>query len=68
MATGSTAEAVEAELRDAIRFHIAGLEEDGLPVPPATSIANYVELTWGDGKGALQALKRGGTTSNSDRS
>jgi predicted RNase H-like HicB family nuclease len=43
IATGPTVEAVEYELRDAIRFHIAGLEEDGLPVPPATSIANYVE-------------------------
>ena len=29
--------------RDAIRFHIAGLKEDGLSVPPPTSIADYVE-------------------------
>jgi predicted RNase H-like HicB family nuclease len=43
VATGPTVEAVEDEIRDAIRFHIAGLKEDGLPVPPATSIANYVE-------------------------
>jgi hypothetical protein len=26
-----------------IRLHIAGLREDGLPVPDATSIADYVE-------------------------
>jgi predicted RNase H-like HicB family nuclease len=43
IAMGPTVEAVEDEIRDAIRFHIAGLKEDGLPVPPATSIADYVE-------------------------
>jgi predicted RNase H-like HicB family nuclease len=41
--TGETVAAVEAEIRDAIRFHIDGLKEDGLPVPEATSIADYVE-------------------------
>jgi len=34
---------VEAEIRDAIRFHIDGLKEDGLPVPSPSSIAEYVE-------------------------
>jgi predicted RNase H-like HicB family nuclease len=43
IATGDTLPAVEREIRDAIRFHIAGLKEDGLPVPEATSIADYVE-------------------------
>jgi predicted RNase H-like HicB family nuclease len=43
IATGPTVEAVEHDIRDAIRFHIDGLKEDGLPVPPATSIAEYVE-------------------------
>ena len=43
VATGDTIEAVEREIRDAIRFHIEGLREDGLPVPPPTSIADYVE-------------------------
>ena len=43
VATGDTVEAVESEIRDAIRFHIEGLREDGLPVPEPTSIANYVE-------------------------
>lgn len=42
-ATGATVSAVEAEIRDAIRFHIEGLKEDGLPVPKPTSIADYVE-------------------------
>jgi predicted RNase H-like HicB family nuclease len=43
IATGPTVAAVEVEIRDAIRFHIDGLKEDGLPVPAPTSIANYVE-------------------------
>ncbi|QDM18280.1 type II toxin-antitoxin system HicB family antitoxin [Tardiphaga sp. vice352] len=41
--TGDTIKAVEVEIRDAIRFHIDGLKEDGLPVPAPTSIADYVE-------------------------
>ena len=43
VATGDTVAVVEREIRDAIRFHIDGLREDGLPVPEPTSIADYVE-------------------------
>jgi predicted RNase H-like HicB family nuclease len=43
VATGDTVKSVEREIRDAIRFHIKGLKEDGLPVPAPTSIAEYVE-------------------------
>jgi predicted RNase H-like HicB family nuclease len=43
VATGETVDAAEAEIRDAIRFHIDGLKADGLPVPTPTSIAEYVE-------------------------
>jgi predicted RNase H-like HicB family nuclease len=43
IATGETVAAVEAEIRDAIRFHIECLREDGLPVPAPTSVAEYVE-------------------------
>jgi predicted RNase H-like HicB family nuclease len=43
VATGETVQAAEAEIRDAIRFHIEGLKADGLPVPAPTSIADYVE-------------------------
>lgn len=43
VATGDSVAAVEIEIRDAIRFHIDGLKEDGLPVPKPTSIADYVE-------------------------
>ncbi len=43
VATGATVKDAEREIRDAIRFHIDGLKEDGQPVPAPTSIADYVE-------------------------
>jgi predicted RNase H-like HicB family nuclease len=43
VATADTVKAVEAEIRDAIRFHIDGLKEDGLPVPAPTALAEYIE-------------------------
>jgi predicted RNase H-like HicB family nuclease len=43
VATGATVAEVEQEVRDAIRFHIEGLKEDGLPVPQPTSRAEYVD-------------------------
>ncbi len=43
VATGETVAAVEAEIREAVRFHIEGLRADGLPIPMPTSIADYVE-------------------------
>ena len=43
VATGVTVKDTEREIRDAIRFHIDGLKEDGQPVPKPTSIADYVE-------------------------
>ena len=43
VATGETVEDVEAQIREAIRFHIDGLKADGLAIPQPTSIADYVE-------------------------
>jgi predicted RNase H-like HicB family nuclease len=43
VATGETLESVEGEIREAIRFHLDGLEEDGLPVPAPSSIIEYVD-------------------------
>ena len=43
VATAETVEAIEGEIRAAIRFHIDGLEADGQPVPEPTSIAEYIE-------------------------
>ena len=43
VAIGPTATAVAREIREAIRFHLSGLREDGLPIPEPTSIADYIE-------------------------
>jgi predicted RNase H-like HicB family nuclease len=43
IATGATVEEAEREMREAIRFHIDGLKEDGAPVPEASSVVEYVE-------------------------
>ena len=43
VATGPTIGQVEAEIRKAIRFHIEGLREDGVPIPEPTAICDYVE-------------------------
>ena len=43
IATAPTVAEVEQEIRAAIRFHIDGLEEDGLPVPEPQSVVEYIE-------------------------
>ena len=43
IATGASIKEAEAEIGHAIRFHIDGLRQDGLPVPDAISRAEYVE-------------------------
>ena len=44
VATGHTVEEAEREIRDAIEFHIQGLREDGLAVPPPASVVEYLEI------------------------
>jgi predicted RNase H-like HicB family nuclease len=43
VATGETVATVEQEIRAAIRFHIDGLEADGLPIPAPSSIAEHID-------------------------
>jgi predicted RNase H-like HicB family nuclease len=43
VATAATIPEVQAEIRDAIRFHVDGLRADSLAVPAPTSIAEYVD-------------------------
>ena len=45
VAAGETIEETERLLREAIELHIAGMREDGLPVPPPTSVVDYVEIS-----------------------
>jgi predicted RNase H-like HicB family nuclease len=40
--TGKTIEEIERNIKEAIEFHIEGLKEDGLPIPPQQRSAN----TW----------------------
>ncbi len=43
VATGATVEEVEREIKEAIRFHIDGIREDGLPIPQPSAVCEYVE-------------------------
>jgi len=43
VATGSTVKEAEQEIRKAIKFHIDGLREDGLPVPAPNSVIAGLE-------------------------
>ena len=40
---GETIEETLHEMQEAIRFHIEGLNEDGLPIPEPSTIVEYVE-------------------------
>jgi len=44
VATGDLIEEVEQEIREAIRFHLDGLREDGLPIPEPVALCETVEV------------------------
>ncbi len=44
VATGATVGETESLLREAIELHLDGLREDGLPIPPPTSVVEYVQV------------------------
>ncbi len=44
VATAATREDVEREMAAAIAFHIDGLREEGLDVPPARASSTYVDV------------------------
>jgi predicted RNase H-like HicB family nuclease len=44
VSVGDTMEEAKAEIRDAIEFHLEGMREDGLPIPKASSRAEYVDV------------------------
>jgi predicted RNase H-like HicB family nuclease len=41
----ATVQDTEKVLREAIEFHLAGLRDDGAPIPQASSRVDYVEVT-----------------------
>jgi len=44
VATGGDIGEVEAQIREAIEFHIDGLREDGMAIPTPSSQVEYVEI------------------------
>ena len=44
IAAGESKEEVLALIHEAIEFHIEGLKEDGLPVPPPASYSELIEI------------------------
>lgn len=44
VATGNDIAEVEAQVREAILFHLDGMREDGLPVPPPASQVDYIDI------------------------
>ena len=44
VSTGSTRQEIEANMRDAIAFHLDGLRQEGESVPEPHSYSAYVEL------------------------
>ena len=44
VATGATVKDTEAVLREAIELHLAGLREDGTPIPQPSSRVDYVDV------------------------
>jgi predicted RNase H-like HicB family nuclease len=43
VSTGSTADEALANIREAVKFHLEGLREDGHPIPAPTAVTTYVE-------------------------
>jgi predicted RNase H-like HicB family nuclease len=44
IATGSTRDEVEREMKAAIAFHLDGLKAGGMPIPVPSSSSSYVEV------------------------
>lgn len=42
--TGTSVEETEKLIQEAIKFHLDGLREDGLPLPAPSSQVEYVEV------------------------
>ena len=45
IATGTSASEVKRAMREAIELHVAGLREEGQPVPEPQSSSDYVEVS-----------------------
>lgn len=45
VATGGTPEETRERLAEAIAMHLEGMREDGDPIPPPTTICEYLAVT-----------------------
>lgn len=44
VATGKTVEVVQKRIQEAVERHLAGMREDGDPIPPPTARVDYVDV------------------------
>ncbi len=44
VATGATVEETEAQVREAIEFHLDGMRADGIAIPQPASRLDYVDI------------------------
>lgn len=44
VATGTSVEETRQRIREAIRLHLAGIQDDGDPIPEPTTICDWVEI------------------------
>ena len=44
VATGKTVKETEAQIQEAIQFHLRGMREDGLAIPEPSSQVAYIEV------------------------
>ena len=45
IATGSTQEEIEREMKGAIAFHLDGLKAEGMDIPVPSSSSSYVDIS-----------------------
>lgn len=46
ISVGDSRDEVEQLIQEAIAFHLDGMREEGLPIPPASSFAGVVEVDY----------------------
>ena len=51
VATGTSRAQVRARIRAAVELHVAGMREDGLPIPKSTAVPEFVTLSHARGGG-----------------
>lgn len=44
VSTGETREAIERNMKEAIEFHLEGMQEEGYPIPEPSSESAYLEV------------------------